>query len=109
MTNIRELHCDDCHYVLYEDADGFLYIQAFCNQSAFYFTVAARLLPSESEGLFKDWTRELSAEGKARLGKLADTIQWSPEKFDRARREMWRRLGHPDTPAVPPLKPSTPP
>jgi hypothetical protein len=106
---MRELAYDHFHYTLYQDdTDGALYLEAICNQSAFYFTMAAKLLPSEIEGLFREGTTDLTAGGRARLGHLADAMQWSPEKFSTARREAWRQLGYSETPAVPPLRPSSP-
>jgi hypothetical protein len=102
---MRELHCENFHYTLYRDeADGGLYLEAICNRSAFYFTVAARLLPSEAKGLFKAGTTVLTAAGLKRLARIADSMQWSQEKFSAARREAWLRLGYPGEPAVPPLK-----
>ena len=102
---MREIHSEDSYYALYQDeADGGLYLEAVCNRSAFYFPVSAKLLPSEVAGLLKEGTTEVTAAGKKRLAGIADSMQWSQEKFSAARRAAWRALGYPDEPAVPPLR-----
>lgn len=102
---MRKLHEVGFAWMLYQDErDGALYVDALCNHSAAYFTVAFRLLPDEEKVVLRPDGGGPTTAGVELIERLARKAQWSPQGFRAARTAAWRARGHDEEPPVPPLE-----
>jgi hypothetical protein len=89
---MKELHSEAMFYnFLLDEATGEFFLEAFCNNSAAYFTVTVKLLPSEVSVIQgKGGGGAITRKGKDLLARLSRRAQSNPARFQEQRAALWR-------------------